>query len=709
MWRDALICLTQVERTTPPQRTSGRCCGGIQLLCAALSLFLLAFPHSFAQDSLSSSSRPSLFLGIGGGYELGRSFGQFLVYRGGSATCGLFDNGRARAWRASGEIRSPDIFGDRLGLNARLSLAASSEQFTATPVDPQLIADSGEAPRLLEREFRFRSAFTILSADLLLLWRLGDRFSLHAGPSFGYRFSETFEQYDTLYGTDVFENGTTRQQMLDGEQFTVRPFSLGLVAGGGYRLPMGTRLSIEPSISVRLDIQGPVREMQRSTLTGSLGLALLYTLDFNTPEQRLPIADVQTPSPAVEDDPAAVEPSSADPDDTPPLSALDASLDVYSLDSLSVRSDTAIIPVHTVQERRFIALLPRLYFEKDGEGIPARYPLLDAAAASSFTLDSLRGTDPERVNSHLLNIVGKRLKDNPGTSVRLRGSISTDEGLELAEGRTRSVTAYLRDVWGIEANRIAFVKERRASDAADDETMEEREEQRYVGIEFLPNDLAAPVIIEQATREFAPPSIKLSPVVDADTELERWEITVRQGNMVVVTYSSREEGNTPSDIPWNVVAGEGIAPSASLVAELNARDTAGREGSARDTLPVMFLPDDPTAAVHERLFFILPGSWGDVSKTQVEKDVQNIVDALKGGERVRIYPRYAVTDPIATERSLALAQAIGETMLERLAATGIVLEDIVIERSPNKIDPLALNTPERRVAARGVVVVVDRR
>lgn len=722
MRREDLIRPERGERIVPPPHVPAtlRRRAGIGrgfLLCAFL---LFSFSAGLiAQDSVprrpfSRSSFP-VYVGVGGGYEPGMAFGEFPVYGGGSAGCGLFGGGVSVARRGTGEIRFPDLFGGGTGLAARLNVSALAEEFTALPTGTGRVVDTGDsAPRTIEREFRFRSAYTALSFDLLFSWQAMPRLTLRAGPTFGYRFSGRFEQYDTLLGSDVFENGATRRLMPNGTQFTLRPFGVGVAAGAGYRLPVGERLSIEPDLTVRLDILGPVREMRRSVLGGALGLSFLYALGRPEQSEIFPSAAATVPpvadtpfDTAVEDRPPDVAPPRNDPDEVPEA-PLAVTLDVYSLDSASVRSDTAVIPVRVFRERRFVALLPRIYFEKNRGGIPSRYPLLDSAAATVFTVDSIRRTDPERINRHLLDIVGKRLKDNPGTSVRLFGNVSVDETQELVKERTGAVAGYLQNVWGIPRERVIVSERELRSDPVDNGTREGREEQRYVEIEFMPQDLAGPVVVEQIAREFSPPGIKLSPAIDSGAVLDSWQIIIRQGEAEVARYSNSGSDGAPQGIPWNIVAGETFIPSALLVAELTARDTAGRQGRARDTLPVSFIPADSVAEPRARAVIILPGSWGSVvSEAQTKREAGRVIELLRGGERIRIYPRYSGPDRFAAERSLALARGVGEALIEGLKESGVPVAGVVIENSPDEIDSAALGTPERRVAGRGVMIVID--
>jgi hypothetical protein len=60
--------------------------------------------------------------------------------------------------------------------------------------------------------------------------------------------------------------------------------------------------------------------------------------------------------------------------------------------------------------------------------------------------------------AHTLNIIGRRLRDNPEASIKIVGC-NSDRGEEhnrkdLSRSRAEEVKAYLKYIWGIEASRM---------------------------------------------------------------------------------------------------------------------------------------------------------------------------------------------------------------------------------------------------------------
>lgn len=109
-------------------------------------------------------------------------------------------------------------------------------------------------------------------------------------------------------------------------------------------------------------------------------------------------------------------------------------------------------------------VLPVVFFDSGSAQIPSRYHLFTTLRQTSvFSEDSLAGGTLERYY-HVLNVIGSRLRTYPNTRVRITGSTSfqasLNETVRTANERGRVVRDYLRDVWGVDSNRIEIVAAR---------------------------------------------------------------------------------------------------------------------------------------------------------------------------------------------------------------------------------------------------------
>jgi outer membrane protein OmpA-like peptidoglycan-associated protein len=129
--------------------------------------------------------------------------------------------------------------------------------------------------------------------------------------------------------------------------------------------------------------------------------------------------------------------------------------------TFAVRAPKAVILTRKVSES--LPLLNYVFFDDDSKAIPSRYVLLDPTAAASFKetdlqqdrADDANGRSGRQLNVYynLLNILGDRMRANPGATITLSGAsmAGPKEGNTLA----LAVKQYLVDAFAIDGSRIA--------------------------------------------------------------------------------------------------------------------------------------------------------------------------------------------------------------------------------------------------------------
>jgi len=103
-----------------------------------------------------------------------------------------------------------------------------------------------------------------------------------------------------------------------------------------------------------------------------------------------------------------------------------------------------------------------VFFEEGSAEIPYRYELLTKEQAANFKEEQLQEVQPKimvgrsgrqmGVYYNILNIIGDRMKRNPGTTISLSGA--SKQGAEHGKARAETIKKYLVDVFGIEGSRI---------------------------------------------------------------------------------------------------------------------------------------------------------------------------------------------------------------------------------------------------------------
>lgn len=117
-------------------------------------------------------------------------------------------------------------------------------------------------------------------------------------------------------------------------------------------------------------------------------------------------------------------------------------------------------------------LLPVIFFDHPGDWtIPSRYQIFSGTFAARDYADTnpVRVWDPMEKYREILNIVGFRMREHPGTRIRLQGGYSTEPGEngEVADARAEIVKEYLTNVWHIEPERIALLPSQRMCDSTE--------------------------------------------------------------------------------------------------------------------------------------------------------------------------------------------------------------------------------------------------
>ena len=126
----------------------------------------------------------------------------------------------------------------------------------------------------------------------------------------------------------------------------------------------------------------------------------------------------------------------------------------------SVRAPKAVPVKRRVRET--FPLRNYVFFDEGSTDIPNRYVELTKDDAGNFKEEQLQEVQPKNMTGrslrqmtvyyNVLNILGDRMKKNPGTTISLSGS--SEKGSEHGKARAESVKRYLVDVFGIDPARI---------------------------------------------------------------------------------------------------------------------------------------------------------------------------------------------------------------------------------------------------------------
>jgi hypothetical protein len=179
-------------------------------------------------------------------------------------------------------------------------------------------------------------------------------------------------------------------------------------------------------------------------------------------------------------------------------------------------------------------ILNKVFFETGKSDIPASYVLLkDRAHTAAFNEQILtRSLDRYK---NVLNIVGRRLTENPQAHIRIVGC-NSDSGVEkgkdeLSRARAEAVKNYLSSVWGIDSARMQVEARNLPSDPAPANMLGSRPENQRVEIIYDSSDMQALAANQFIAESSNLTEIKITPQIR--------RITRRSRRCEAPTHSSR--------------------------------------------------------------------------------------------------------------------------------------------------------------------------
>ena len=323
-------------------------------------------------------------------------------------------------------------------------------------------------------------------------------------------------------------------------------------------------------------------------------------------------------------------------------------------------------------------LLNYIYFDVQQDSIPEGYVTFrDQAAARAFSAGTLQ--DPMEKYRNLLNIIGKRLVENPGAAIEIVGCNSNfgpeRNRTDLSRLRAQSVQSYLKYIWGVDAKRMTVTARNLPAAASSGKTGEGRAENRRV--EILS---ASPAVLDVIRSTRVEPisnarKVRVTPDIQADYGLRHWQIDLLGDGQPF--RSMNGTGLLAADYTFELDNADllGFGAFENISAEIKVEDVKGGQFKARTPdAPVTFIRKEERFAqkegykVLERYALIL----FDFDSARIKDRNQAVVDRIAG--RIEVLPAVTVTitghtDNIGKpEYNLKLSQKRARAVYDQLTA-----------------------------------------
>lgn len=231
-------------------------------------------------------------------------------------------------------------------------------------------------------------------------------------------------------------------------------------------------------------------------------------------------------------------------------------ISAVGIDDKGNREPVITILREEVEAITLLPLLPYIFFEKDqGDLQLGRYKKLTPNEAKYFNENNLVQTmTPLFAYRYILNIVGKRLKDNPNDTMQIIGCTDGIELDTLGFIRAKTIQEYFISVWLIDTARLPIIArtlpEKPSITAQLEYTEQSNAENRRVEL-VADWRIIHPVEIRDIQIRMTPPMIEFQLEYPKREQIVRHSIKAWQFTEDSILYS-REGTLLPPNYLWNI-------------------------------------------------------------------------------------------------------------------------------------------------------------
>jgi outer membrane protein OmpA-like peptidoglycan-associated protein/Mg-chelatase subunit ChlD len=362
-------------------------------------------------------------------------------------------------------------------------------------------------------------------------------------------------------------------------------------------------------------------------------------------------------------------------------------------------------------------LLNYVFFETGKSDILSRYKTFSSQAETkSFSESKLKGAMEKY--AHTLNIIGRRLRDNPEARIRIVGCNShrgeEHNRKDLSRSRAEEVRAYLKYIWGIETSRMDLeVRNRPAVASASSVDAGRAENQRveiYAETPAILDTIKSTYVAEISDAE----EVKIMPQIQTGYEVARWNVAlVGDGTLI---DSAAGQGDLMPAYQFNLKElGLGkIGGYENIGANVEVEDRKGRTYKTHASTSVRFIKREERMArkegykVMEKYALIL----FDFNSADIKDRNQVVLDRIVA--RIKEVPSARIsivghTDTIGKEAyNVDLSTRRAKAAFEMIVAGGAINSGNISFEGAGPHNPLFDNElPEGRALNRTVTVTLE--
>ncbi|MCU0424880.1 MAG: hypothetical protein MUF71_04560 [Candidatus Kapabacteria bacterium] len=520
----------------------------------------------------------------------------------------LYPSGTGIGFAAGALVEFPFSFSSNpernvFGLSLRLSYSTYNAK--SSLINTEIAYDkTTDQPTSIPIEYSVEGRFNFLSFEPALTYRTANgRLVLYAGVKAGLALSSTFFYIERLQDPRyVFLNGNNQQTtgLTSGETSDKIPFAqafnLAPTVGIGYEIPLnadGTVL-LQPEGFWSPGLFSLANGLDWKISGFRVGASLKYS-PFRTirpemtPEVQEKISKLRRYDSLliVERSQNAARLKQTDSLNKAiavrlaELKKVGLSATVTSIKGIDERGMETATPALAVEEFRAwrsVPLLGAVFFDNNSAILPARYRRVQSASRARYVFPDVSELLPTDVYRHILNIIGKRLSENPAATIEIIGHKSTSEAEGLDERRAQAISDYLQDVWRVPVKRIEVRK------AVNTTVVAGAESNQYVEMSSPQAEIFAPLTSDFVTTSVNPPVLRFGLEVNTGAGIKQWTLEISQfiNNESVALKEVINSQSPPNVVEWNIADVQSNKPRSNqdITVQLSVTDITNRNADA---------------------------------------------------------------------------------------------------------------------------------
>jgi outer membrane protein OmpA-like peptidoglycan-associated protein len=385
------------------------------------------------------------------------------------------------------------------------------------------------------------------------------------------------------------------------------------------------------------------------------------------------------------------------------------------------RGSVAVQPAElTIEEVTTIdssPLLNYVFFETGQSEIPSRYAMF-ANQADTKAFEESQLKDTIQKYTHVLNIIGGRLRANPEARIKIIGC-NSNRGEEhsrrdLSRSRAEAVRAYLKYIWGIELSRMDLedrnLPEVASTGSVDEGRVENQRVEIYSDSSAILDTIKSTYVENISNAQ----QVRILPKIQAGYDLLRWNVAlVGDGTLI---DSTAGQGDLMPTYQFNLkdIGLDKIGRYENIGANVEVEDQKGQTFKTYASSAVQFIKREERLAkkegykVMEKYALIL----FDFNRADIKDRNRAVLDRIV--TRIKEVPNARVTieghtDTIGKEAyNIDLSKRRAKAAYDMILAGGGINAENITYEGAGPHNPLFDNQlPEGRALNRTVTVTLE--